>query len=509
MKKFAEKELIPSREVIDLNLENASIEDHFPICNPFEKISYSTENSKTNRSINTKSLQYYASKCKTVLYRSDWISAISKEDHLKYCPLFDIPNATNSSDKFLNMEDFLSSNFTTGESVQVLDGITISKISSTIDQDIYMINVSYEGNTFPIMRFSFYSENSGKCRQNWYKSKLDIYWKAFRLEDITGWKFTISRFLFQLFARYPEFMEDLHKFYITRFDYKFDFFTEKWELYPSYVDIFRRKRKALWERKDIWLNCPKKNDTSCPYGVKNRSGEILTGWNLWKKWDQYIYTRLYHKQVEIYDNNLGDLYWDYLDYDWEIRRLEFEFGSRFCSARWNVRLLDELRDNRLSRIVFEYLWIIPKTWYFNKRYDLHIPFEKKSALQKRRLYSTFINTSKTYSINDINPFVVASVGLTEEEIKKHLENFEADRKSYWERKDIFPKINPNPYLNFSWKELILYCKSLIPLMTSSEEDRKSLEDQINNVINTYDNSSIEEKEMLDKEMKNILSLLVP
>jgi hypothetical protein len=46
-------------------------------------------------------------------------------------------------------------------------------------------------------------------------------------------------------------------------------------------------------------------------------------------------------------------------------------------------------------------------------------------------------------------------------------------------------------------------------MTSSEEDRKSLEDQINNVINTYDNSSIEEKEMLDKEIKNILSLLVP
>jgi len=38
---------------------------------------------------------------------------------------------------------------------------------------------------------------------------------------------------------------------------------------------------------------------------------------------------MYQKKVEILDNNLEDLYNDYVNYDGKIWRLEFEFGSDF------------------------------------------------------------------------------------------------------------------------------------------------------------------------------------
>lgn len=118
MKNFSAPELISSKEIIEANIQNTPMENHFPKCNPFEKITYSTDNCKTNRTINTKSLQIYANKCDTVLYRCDWITALCKEDTLKYCPIFSVPNDTNSSDKFLPMEDFLSSQIlSNGESI--------------------------------------------------------------------------------------------------------------------------------------------------------------------------------------------------------------------------------------------------------------------------------------------------------------------------------------------------------------------------------------------------------
>ena len=483
MKSFSAPELISSKEIIEANIHNSPMENHFPICNPFEKITYSTDNCKTNRTINTKSLQIYSKKCDTVLYRCDWITALSKEDTLRYCPIFDIPNDTNSPDKFLPMEDFLVSNINESSSnwgfinIQVIEWATITRISKTPDEEIYMINVVYEWNTFPIMRFGFYSENSPKCRQNWYRAKLDIYWKAFRMEDITWGAFSIANFLRCLFLRYCDYYDILGKYYITRYDYKFDFFTPKGENFPSYIDIFRRKRKAIWERKNVWLEIQKKgNPWNCPYWFTNSKGELITGWSLWKKKDQYIFTRLYHKQVEIFDNNLWDLYRDYLDYKGEIWRLEFEFGSRFCGARGNVFLFDELNNWRLSRIVFEYLWIIPKNWYFSKKYQLHIPFEKKSALQKKRMYSMYLNTTKQYKENSINPFAIVSLWLTESEIKHYIDNLENDRKVLW---DILPKINPSPYKLESIDDLKKYVE--ISAWLLQWEDRKEILKQLNDI----------------------------
>lgn len=508
MKNFSAPELISSKEIIEANIHNTPMENHFPKCNPFEKITYSTDNCKTNRTINTKSLQIYANKCDTVLYRCDWITALCKEDTLKYCPIFSVPNDTNSSDKFLPMEDFLSSQilsngesisnngFTVGDTnIQIIEWATLTKTIDTPDEEVYMLNVVYEWNTFPIMRFWFYSANSPKFRQNRYRAKLDIYWKAFRLEDITGWAFSVKNFLYCLFARYYDSLDILKRYYITRYDYKFDFFTPKGENFPSYIDIFRRKRKSIWERKNVWLEIQKRgNRGNCPYWITNSKGELCTGWSLWKKKDQYIYTRLYHKQVEIFDNNLGDLYRDYLDYEWEIRRLEFEFGSRFCWARGNVFLFDELSNWRLSRIVYEYLWITPKNWYFSKKYKLSIPFEKKSALQKKRMYSMYLNTTKQYKDNNINPFAIVSLWMNDKEIKYYLDNLDKDRKVLW---DILPKINPSPYKLESIEDLKKYVQISAWLLDGN--DRESVLESLKDI----ESATPEEQQELIRMIKEV------
>jgi hypothetical protein len=97
-----QKTLISPQEVVSLNSPSYDSLKHYPICNPFSHITYSTDNQKTNQSINTKSLQYYSKKCETVLFRCDWISVICSHSLLSGASLFDIPNDTNSADKLIS-----------------------------------------------------------------------------------------------------------------------------------------------------------------------------------------------------------------------------------------------------------------------------------------------------------------------------------------------------------------------------------------------------------------------
>ena len=525
-----QKTLISPQEVVSLNSPSYDSLMHYPICNPFSHITYSTDNQKTNQSINTKSLQYYSKKCETVLFRCDWISVICSHSLLSGASLFDIPNDTNSADKIISWDWFTYVNPETWEYIDIISSVSVQKVVSSETEEIFTISVSYEWNIIPICRVCFYSEKSRHWNCNHYKSKIDIYWKAFRLEEITGGAFNICQFLICLFSLpwNSSFSQYLSDYYITRFDYKFDFFTKKWDKWVIYRDIMKKKRKTknresiplneLWDKKDMFVS-------SCPYWILTPWGDIYTGWTAWTRKNQYIYTRMYHKQVEIYSQWHTDMYKDYLNYQWEIWRLEFEFGSRFCSSRWKIYLFEELEERRLSAIVFEYIWISAKTWFFNAPYLLKIEFKDKSALNRRRMYSAFRNTAKTYNDNSINPLAVIykayldrhSIERWKIEFKKNPESLDKDIKellSVWNNEFKSSKYSLlNPSHSFSVWDLTI--RKLLSNDYSKEDLQEMFQDSYDffiEFIKWYETKSIEEKfevykklsEYMKKHWKDIL-----
>lgn len=344
--------------------------------------------------IRLKNLQKYALKCEEVTYWCDEMKLISQNDILLNCPCFQIVNNnyTNSKDVPLDISQFEDCIF---DSISIILDVFQSCL-------LYKVMWVYEWISYNLMDFRFFTDDSQKATVNWYSSDLLIHWKAWRLQVVSWWKFNIYTFVNDLISygcrQRDRFLVWLESYYITRFDFRFDFFHSNDIKHLKYEDVFT-------------LSARKKYDNLV---VDHKSKKIYTWWTCWNRKDKYIYTRMYQKQVEALDKNLTELYNDYINYDWKVRRLEFEFLSKFTTARHKISLSDEFIDHTLTKQVFEYVWLSEKHWYFSKpKNKLDIPFEKLSLVkQKRIITQTYNNVVKLHKAW-INPYLIVSDAIRE------------------------------------------------------------------------------------------------
>ena len=349
-------------------------------------------NKKTK--IKVKTIQKYALQCEKITWWCDEIKMISKGDFLSNCPCFQkiVYNGTNSKDVLLDVGKFNNCIF---ESIS----ITLDVFQNCL---LYKINGVYEWNIYDLIDFRFYSLDSQKAKINGYLSDILIHWKAWRLQVVSGWKFNIYDFLTDLVCydvkHNDKYLIALEEYYITRFDFRIDFFHKNELKHLSYNDVY-----SITARK--WVD---------NLVIDRKSKKIYTGRTAWNRKDKYVYTRMYQKQVEALDKWHWDLYYDYLDYDWKVRRLEFEFWSKFTTARKNISLSDEFINHELSKQVFEYIWLSEKNWYFSKpKNKVEIPFKKLSICKQKRIITQTINNNKKMILGGINPYLLVNQAYKE------------------------------------------------------------------------------------------------
>ena len=388
--------------------------------------------------IKVKTIQKYALKCDKITYWCDEMKLISKGAFLENCGAFALvqKNYTNSKDVSLDVEKFRNC---------VFDSISVSLdiFDSCL---LYKVYVVYEWKPYNLIDFRFFDLNSKTAKQNQYLSDILIHWKAWRLQVVSGWKFNIYDFLIQ-FVWYghnnvSKYITALNEYYITRFDFRIDFFHENNIKHLSYNDVFSQTA-----RKNI--------DNLV---IDRHSKKLYTWWTAWNRKDKYIYTRMYQKQIESLDKWHWELYIDYLEYPWKVWRLEFEFLSKFTTARKKITLNEEYFNHTLTKQVFEYIWLSEKNWYFSKpKNKIEIPFDKLTAYQKKRYITQLKNNVIKVYKGGINPYTIVNEAIKEyhpwtdrqiiedifndsifwtvnyEDIMKNIENSKISTKDYYDR----------------------------------------------------------------------------
>jgi hypothetical protein len=346
--------------------------------------------------VKVKTLQKYANKCDKITWWCDELKLISKGDYLSNCPCFQkiVYNWTNSKDVSLDVNQFQNC---------VFDNITI-----TLDVFqtclLYKVVVNYEWNVYDLIDFRFYTLDSQKAKVNWYLSDILIHGKARRLQVVSGWKFNIYDFITDLVCysvkQKDRYLVALEEYYITRFDFRIDFFHDNSIKHLKYEDVYTSNARK-------WID---------NLVVDRKSKKIYTWRTAWNRKDKYVYTRMYQKQVEALDKWHGELYYDYIDYPWKVRRLEFEFLSKFTTARKNISLSDEFVNHELSKQIFEYIWVSEKHWYFTKpKNKIDIPFNKLSIHKQKRIITQLKNHSIKLHKAWINPYTIVNQAFYEYE----------------------------------------------------------------------------------------------
>jgi len=347
--------------------------------------------------VKVKTLQNYALKCDKITYWCDEVKMISQGAYLENCPCFQkiVYNWTNSKDVSLDCSKFSNCVF---DSIS----ITLDVFETCL---LYKVVGVYEWKSYDLVDFRFWSLDSRKAKQNWYLSDILIHWKARRLQVVSGWKFNILDFLIELITyeckNKDKYIIAFWEYYITRFDFRIDFFHKNEIKHLKYDDVYT-------------YNARKDKDNLV---IDKKSKKIYTWWCAWNRKDKYVYTRMYQKQVEALDKWHWELYIDYLEYEWKVRRLEFEFGSKFTTARKKISFTDEFINHDLSKQVFEYLWLSEVNWYFSKpKNKIDVPFDKLSVHQKKRYITQLKNCAVKVYKGGINPYTIVNKALQEYDV---------------------------------------------------------------------------------------------
>lgn len=190
------------------------------------------------------------------------------------------------------------------------------------------------------------------------------------------------------------------EYYITRFDFRIDFFHWNDIKHLRYEDVYS-------------FNARKDKDNLV---VDKKSKKFYTWRTAWNRKDKYVYTRMYQKQIESLDKWHWELYIDYLEYPWKVRRLEFEFGSKFTTYPKKVSFSDEFINHDLTKKVFEYLWLSEHNWYYTKpKTKIEVPFDRLSVHSKKRFITQVKNSCVRLYKSNINPFTIVCQWLREYE----------------------------------------------------------------------------------------------
>lgn len=393
--------------------------------------------------VNTGKLIKYSQKCEKILNGCDEIKAISQGDGLKNAPCFQVSNDTNSKEKVIPWEYFSCGCFS---SVSVV-------LNTCATFNLYSVVWVYEWIALNLIDFKFYSDNSRQVNQNGYISDILIHGKAFRLSNIEGSNFDILSFIQELLSYEVKdlnpiltknvlsnkYLQYLWEYYITRYDYRFDFFS-KFEL-PAlkFRDVYSASSNLKYENL-----------------VKDKySKKIYTWWTAGNRKNHYVYTRYYQKQVEVMDHWLDDLYFDYVGYEGKVWRLEYEFGSDFTvKARGKHMLVDEFVDKALEKMALEYVGIkAPEGWFSCPKSEKP-PFSERSLLSKTRSLHMYWSIWKSMLDCWYNPYHYLDLWLMKKgvpsdqmvELKKQAisttdelsslnytyENLQKERKQYYQ-----------------------------------------------------------------------------
>ena len=391
---------------------------------------------KNRRAINTKSLHDFSLICDDIKWGCDWMTFVSMSSNsLKtLCPCFNrIVNNTNSNQLIISWDQL---EFCPFESVSIIRNIPNPK------QEYFDIFCVYDWETYHIMQFWFYCD--AKEWSNKILADFKIYGQCRRLQSICNNEFKIYSFVpsllnwgfgpidynkIELNDDEVKILESFWTYYLTRYDFRIDFFVPD----RNFVDIPKYKDIRIAKRKH-W-DVPFENYDPCRDVPKWYLNHDYTWYTVWKRSNKYAYLRFYHKQVDIFRTWEKTLYYDYIKYSGSVWRLEFEFWTRF-TTNWEFKF--DWEDTFLKwfeKKVFEYLGINEKTWAFSRFYSLNwVPFNEKSQFQKKIAIGQFASLWYKFMKSWINPLAALKAALklrnkcSDEDIDKMCNEFLNDPK---------------------------------------------------------------------------------
>lgn len=413
--------------------------------NPFQEVVQ-----KRGNLIQTKNLKKLCNESDHFLHGVDYLRGVCSNEEmakeLRDLPIFDIENTTNSSE--ITIEWYTphysrySKKWTMNEYSYISFGkITVQKFRDTWKWEKYIISISYEDLSVPLIEVNFYYwEHNAKIVQNGIYCMIEFKGKPFRLEVATGGAFEPFAFLqWVLLSGFPEsnvkscglmynalsndfdleLTKILASFKLTRIDYRFDFFLPKWHFGLKDTDIFRNLRSSNANYNSSIYEKKLKN---CPYWVKTKQWRQYT-WRKNYNTSKYVQTRFYQKQVDTWLKGWSELYAEYMNFNWEVWRLEFQFESKFCNARTEAgdryNFYDEFVDHKLTRQIFEFVWIEEKKGSFFQRYEpVSLSLDKQPYSAQRRIFTRYMNDSRKLVDNWINPKDLINMALNKEQKEK-------------------------------------------------------------------------------------------
>lgn len=410
--------------------------------------SYSKDNLKWyNSRLDLEYLQMYSRHIqKDLLHRCDWITAISYDKSIFTYFLPEL-NFTNSNQKIIDISSVWL--FQCGD-IDSCD-VSVSVASSGVKYYNFHVHISNSNGldlSFTPLRFVEFPNNNPKAK----KAEINIYGLAFRAEKIS--EFSIIWFLFfilfgadlfqfpkndndgiynfvsnldnetfkEYLKEYPQLLDFLMSsngllesfktdlsnniqlfsylmsFYITRFDYCYDFFMKKGSNSIDFHRLFRGRDLKFSPYKGGSYSIPSEYQEFIKYDKK---WHMDTGWLYTNENSKGVSVRCYDKQILPIILNETDFYSDYMDSKYKVWRLEFEFHSDFCCPcdkisgyDGRVSLFSELKDYTLSKRALSYLWLSQQDSIFYKKYPVVIGWDNRSYLWKYQFIKKYFNLLK-------------------------------------------------------------------------------------------------------------------
>lgn len=371
--------------------------------------------------VKTLKLKQLSYMCDNLLWWYDYLTMVSyASDLLIEAPCFQwVRNSTNNAQFFVPGSELENCPFD-------MVNITLSEKGKV---STYMVSVSYDNQPINLCRFVFFWSSEWNLM-----SQIDIYGKAWRLQSAMNNEFLIESFVRSLVMWWLSeddidsidmIQQAFFTYYITRADFRIDFWSKDKGFYDNIIHPYDLLKNKMSGKSEYY----------------NDAWDRYTSKNVWKKENKYIYVRFYDKKQEINDDNTQFLYSDYYNYEWNIWRLEFQFMSRFCTARNKVNWFDLFIDNKLTKQIFEYIGLDIKKGAFSRFYSPQkIPFDKLPVWKKKSIGTRLINTVDYLMDNGINPFSFIDAVYKIKWQNNRLVQFQDNIPEYINNKDIVQKL---------------------------------------------------------------------
>lgn len=367
--------------------------------------------------IKTLKLKQLSQMCDNLMWWYDYLTLISYDsDYLITCPCFKaVKNSSNNAQFFIPWSELEKCPF---------DFVNIT-LSEKGKVSTYMISVSYNNQPINLCRFVFFWSSKWNLM-----AQFDIYGKAWRLQSAMNNEFLIDAFIRSLILwnvnslDMDDYINAFFTYYVSRADFRIDFWSKDKNFYDNIIHPYNLLKNKMSGKSEYY----------------NKEWNLYTSKNVWKRENKYVYVRFYDKKQEISDDNTQFLYSDYYNYEWKIWRLEFQFMSRFTTARQKYNFWDifmSLDSQTLTSQIFEYLWLSEKNGCFSKFYTPDdIPFDKLPLWKKKSIWTRLKHTLDYLIANGINPIVFIDVIYQSYKDDKWLNNFYDSINKYLSEKDI-------------------------------------------------------------------------